>query len=241
MAAERHQTLTQAAALSHCHKATVLGNVIAIHMLEYITAATTHRDGLNSLAHDFLDVCLIMWSIEAGLVEYTRTGQSLPVEMTQELDRKFNVAHSDFQALDHWLNRSLSEERGGAGKKLSRGWRKMFSGNEIPKMRQALGKTRESLRMSALVFQWSLGEAKIDESLGIGYTALSAALERLEKGTTNKISLSKAVQGTETSFTPQQQQHHAEQTHVVEIGLEERISSADTLALPRSQTCAPTS
>ncbi|KAI8948375.1 ankyrin repeat-containing domain protein [Xylaria longipes] len=230
MAAERHQ----AAALSHCHKATVLGNVIAIHMLEYMTAATSHHDGLNELAHDFLDVCRIMWSIEAGLVEYTRSGQSLPVEMTQELDRKFNTAHVDFQALDHWLNRSLSEERGGAGKKLTRGWRKMFSGNEIPKMRQALAKTREYLRMSALMFQWSLGEAKIDESLGIGYTALSAALERLERGTQHsRAGSSRSDPAADTPFAQQQKMDHS---HLTEIPLEDRASTVDTFGLPRSNT-----
>ncbi|KAI1272176.1 ankyrin repeat-containing domain protein [Xylaria sp. FL0933] len=226
----------QAAALGHCHKATVLGNVIAIHMLEYITAASSHHEGLHELAHDFLDVCRIMWSIEAGLVEYTRTGQSLPSEMTQELDRKFNTAYIDFQGVDHWLNRSLSEERGGPGKKLSRGWRRMFVGNEIPKMRQALGKTRESLRMSALMFQWSIGEAKIDESLGIGYTALSAALDRLE-GTSSKASLAKgtASPAMDASFTSHAS-HNMDQSQVVEIALDEHISPTHTLALPRANT-----
>ncbi len=229
----------QAAALGHCHKATVLGNIIAIHMLEYLTAASGHHDGLHELAHDFLDVCRIMWSIEAGLVEYTRTGQSLPVEMTQELDRKFNTAHVDFQGVDHWLNRSLGEERGGPGKKLTRGWRRMFVGNEIPKMRQALGKTRESLRMSALMFQWSIGEAKIDESLGIGYTALSAALDRLEKGASSKASLSKASAAMDSSFTSHSLSHHdhnIDHSQVVEIALDEHISPTTTLALPRANT-----
>ncbi|RWA07289.1 hypothetical protein EKO27_g7817 [Xylaria grammica] len=221
----------QAAALGHCHKATVLGNVIAIHMLEYIMAATGHHDGLNELAHDFLDVCRIMWSIEAGLVEYTRSGQSLPVEMTQELDRKFNTAYTDFQGLDHWLSRSLSEERGGPGKKLTRSWRKMFVGNEIPKMRSALGRTRESLRMSALMFQWSLGEAKIDESLGIGYTALSAALERLERGSSSKGS----VKGSPAPGSSHRKEH-ADHSQVVEIGLDEHISPTNTLVLPRTNT-----
>jgi ankyrin repeat protein len=206
--------------------------MIAIHMLEYITAASSHHDGLNELAHDFLDVCRIMWSIEAGLRECTRTRQPLPVEMTQELDRKFNTAHSDFQALDHWLNRSIKEERGGTGKKLSRGWRNIFSGNEIPKMRQALGRTRESLRMSALVFQWSLGEATIDDSLGIGYTALAAALERLEKGTSNKVSVVKSNSATDTSFTKQPN----EKSHVSDGALDERTSSAGAHTLQRANT-----
>ncbi|KAI5927387.1 ankyrin repeat-containing domain protein [Camillea tinctor] len=172
---------SQQTALGHCHKATVLGNMIAIHMLEYITTVTHRHEDLERLAHDFMDVCHIMWSVEAGLVECTQSHQTLPLEMTQELDRKFQTTHADFQALDHWLSRSLSEEKRGTSGKISRGWRKMFSGNEVAKMREALAKTKEALRMSALVFQWSLGKAKIDESLGIGYTALSAALERIER------------------------------------------------------------
>ncbi|KAI1112084.1 ankyrin repeat-containing domain protein [Nemania sp. NC0429] len=227
MAAERHQ----AAALSHCHKATVLGNIIAIHMLEYITASTSHHDGLNELARDFLDSCRIMWSIEAGLVECKRTGQSLPVEMSKELDRKFNTAHSDFQTLDHWLGRSLGEERG-SGNKLSRGWKKIFPGNEIPKMRQALEKTRESLRMSALMFQWSLGDAKIDDSLGIGYTALSAALDRLEGGSSSKASSTKVNSTVYASPVKQS----IDKEPVVEITLEDRIHAVDTLPLPRADT-----
>ncbi|KAI8632726.1 ankyrin repeat-containing domain protein [Xylariaceae sp. FL1651] len=233
MAADRYQ----AAALSHCHKATVLGNMIAIHMLEYITAVTHSHDGLTELAHEFMDVCHIMWSMEAGLVECTRTRQTLPVDMTQELDRKFNTAHADFQALNHWLSRSIHEERGGASGKLSRGWRKMFSGNEIPKMRQALSRTRESLRMSALVFQWSLGEAKIDESLGIGYTALAAALERIEKGTSSKVSSSLGNSTNEVSLP----RRNNSQTQVVEIALDKQTSPTNTLVLPRSNTLPPPS
>ncbi|KAJ8125326.1 hypothetical protein O1611_g8313 [Lasiodiplodia mahajangana] len=215
----------QAVALSHCHKATQLGNIIAIHMLEYINAATNNSHGLNELAHDFLDVCRIMWSIEAGLIEYTRSGQALPAEMTQELDRKFNTAHGDFQALDHWLNRSLGK-RGNTGNRLTRGWQRMFSGNEIPKIRQALKKTRDTLHMSALVFQWSIGEDKIDESLGIGYTALFAALQKLEGTGSNKAHSHPAP-------APSIRNQSLEKSHVVE---ETAVYSGDTLAPPRTNT-----
>ncbi|KAI1324593.1 ankyrin repeat-containing domain protein [Xylariaceae sp. FL0255] len=172
----------QTVALDHCHKATVLGNIIAIHMLEYITAATP-KDGFSPLAREFMDVCQIMWSVEAGLVEFSRTKQALPSEMVMELDHKFQTVHSDFQVLDHWLSRSLNDEKKG---KFSRGLKKVFVGNEIPKMRAALNKTRESLRMSALMFQWSLGEEKVNDSVGIGYTALAAALNRIENRSTDK-------------------------------------------------------
>lgn len=44
----------------------------------------------------------------------------------------------------------------------------------------ALGRARESLRASALVFQWSLGHRQIENELGIGYTGLAAALDRMD-------------------------------------------------------------
>ncbi|KAI1338334.1 ankyrin repeat-containing domain protein [Xylariaceae sp. FL0016] len=213
----------QAAALSHCHEATALGNKIAIHLLEYITTVTTRQEGLDELAHEFMEACRIMWSIEAGLVECTRTQQTLPIEMTQELDRKFSTTHTDFQALDQWLFRCLGDERKGSGK-LARGWRKMFAGNEVAKMREALGKTRTALRMSALVFQWSLGDAKIDESVGIGYTALAAALERMDRTAAGKST------STVSLATTKQRTH---QTHVVEIPEQEALDS-DTLQPPPS-------
>ncbi|KAI1263431.1 ankyrin repeat-containing domain protein [Xylariaceae sp. FL1019] len=190
----------QEAALNHCHKATVLGNIIAIHMLEYLTTASLNQDGLNKLAHDFMEVCRIMWSIEAGLIEFSRKHQALPLDMTQELDRKFQTAHSDFQALDHWLSRSLADERKG---KFSKSLKRMFTGNEIPRMREALGKTREALRMSALMFQWSLGDSKIDESLGIGYTALEAALDRMDNGPSSKPASSNGSTARVATQAPQ--------------------------------------
>ncbi|KAI0482450.1 ankyrin repeat-containing domain protein [Xylariaceae sp. FL0804] len=164
----------QQAALSHCHRATELGNVIAIHMLEYLTTATLPEHGVEELAQDFLDVCRIMWSIEAGLGEFARISREVPAGILHELDRKFQTTHGDFQALDQWLTRS----KGSSGK-FSKGFRKMFFGNEVGKMRETLGKTREALNMSALIFQWSVGQAKVDESFGIGYTALAAALDRM--------------------------------------------------------------
>ncbi|KAI1639058.1 ankyrin repeat-containing domain protein [Biscogniauxia mediterranea] len=218
---------SQQTALGHCHKATVLGNIIAIHMLEYITTVTHRHEDLERLAHDFMDVCHIMWSVEAGLKECTQSHQTLPLEMTQELDRKFQTTHADFQALDHWLARSLSEEKRGTSGKISRGWRKMFSGNEVAKMRDALAKTKEALRMSALVFQWSLGKAKIDESLGIGYTALSAALERIEKD----------ASGTATSNSSAHlSKERSVNSHVIEVSEKETPVPSDHVSTPRETT-----
>ncbi len=80
------------------------------------------------------------------------------------------------------LARFLEYETRGTVGRIQKGWHKMFPDHQIEKMRESLGKTREALRMSALVFQWSLGDAKIDDSVGIGYTGLAAALDRMAKG-----------------------------------------------------------
>ncbi|XXH01020.1 hypothetical protein Hte_007371 [Hypoxylon texense] len=170
--------------VSVCHKATVLGNKISIHMLEYVGTVEKHGHQFDELAQDFLETCRIMWSLEAGLTECSRSNQRFPPEMITELDRKFRAANTDFQLLDHMLSRLLEYEKKGTMGKIQKGWRKMFADNDVEKMRDNLLRTREALRMSALVFQWSLGDAKIDESVGIGYTGLAAALERMNRGKT---------------------------------------------------------
>ncbi|KAI1098464.1 ankyrin repeat-containing domain protein [Jackrogersella minutella] len=165
-----------------CHKATVLGNKISIHMLEYVGTVEKHGHQFDELAHDFLETCRIMWSLEAGLTECSRSNQRFPSEMIVELEKKFRGANTDFQVLDHMLGRLLEYEKKGTMGKIQKGWRKMFADNDVEKMRDSLSKTREALRMSSLVFQWSLGDAKIDESVGIGYTGLAAALDRMSRG-----------------------------------------------------------
>ncbi|KAI8965479.1 ankyrin repeat-containing domain protein [Daldinia sp. FL1419] len=167
--------------IGQCHKATVLGNKISIHMLEYVGTVEKHGHQFDELAHDFLETCRIMWSLEAGLAEYSRTNQRFPLEMITELDKKFKAAANDFQVLDTMLGRLLEYEKKGTMGKIQKGWRKMFADNDVEKMRDNLAKTREALRMSALVFQWSLGDAKVDESVGIGYTGLAAALDRMSR------------------------------------------------------------
>ncbi|KAI1385138.1 ankyrin repeat-containing domain protein [Hypoxylon trugodes] len=167
-----------------CHKATVLGNKISIHMLEYVGTVEKHGHQFDDLAQDFLETCRIMWSLEAGLTECSRSNQRFPPEMITELEKKFRTTNTDFQVLDHMLSRLLEYEKKGTVGKIQKGWRKMFADNDVEKMRENLAKTREALRMSALVFQWSLGDAKVDESVGIGYVGLAAALERMSRGKT---------------------------------------------------------
>lgn len=125
-------------------------------MLEYVGTVEKHGHQFDELAHDFLETCRIMWSLEAGLTECSRSHQRFPPEMVTELDKKFKAANTDFQVLDHMLSRLLEYEKKGTMGKIQKGWRKMFADNDVEKMRENLSKTREALRMSALVFQWSL-------------------------------------------------------------------------------------
>ncbi|KAF4978246.1 hypothetical protein FZEAL_5351 [Fusarium zealandicum] len=166
--------------LELCHKTTGLGDRISVRMLEYLTMVTKQPHGLDVLAHDFLDTCEILFSIEAGLGECIRNVQTFPADVISELGKKFRVTQADFQLLDQMLARFLENERKGAMGRMRRGWGRIFGDNDIEKMIIALGRTRESLRMSALMFQWSLGNEKIENELGIGYTGLAAALDRMD-------------------------------------------------------------
>ncbi|QSZ35769.1 hypothetical protein DSL72_006891 [Monilinia vaccinii-corymbosi] len=164
-----------------CLKTTALSDRISVRVLEYLTTAKELPLGFESLAHDFLDTCHILFSIEAGLEECNHHVQNFPPEMITELDHKFRATQANFQVFYQLLAKFLQNEAGVGHFK--RGWVKMFSNttNDIKKMAATLRKTREDLRMSALVFQWSLGNDKIDKELGIGYLGLAAALNRMDE------------------------------------------------------------
>ncbi|KAH6952493.1 ankyrin repeat-containing domain protein [Ilyonectria sp. MPI-CAGE-AT-0026] len=175
-----NQTKAQASCLELCHKTTTLGDRISVRMLEYLIMVTKQPHGLDVLAHDFLDTCQILFSIEAGLGECIRNAQTFPSDVISELSKKFRVTQADFQLLDQMLSMFLENERKGTMGRMRRGWGRIFGDNDIDKMITALGRTRESLPMSALMFQWSLGNENIENELGIGYTGLAAALDRMD-------------------------------------------------------------
>ena len=167
----------QAQCVELCHKSTVLGNRIAVHILEYLTTATNPPLAFQNLANEFLDTMAILATIEAGLKDNT---QRLPTEMVPELENKFRVAVADFTALDHVVSKMLDNELG-TKSKLRRGWGKMFGDNDLAKHRTALSRTRESLKLSSLVFSMSISGDKIMKQMGIGFTGLAAALDRLDE------------------------------------------------------------
>jgi ankyrin repeat protein len=65
--------------------------------------------------------------------------------------------------------------KGGFGMK----FRMMFADTDVEKIRHTLSRSRDSLKVSSAMFRWTLGDARADASMGIGYAGLIAALERL--------------------------------------------------------------
>src|SRR4051812_47206347 len=90
-------------ALELCDKATVLGNTIAIRMLEYLSTVKHHVQGFKDLAMEFLEVCRILWAIETGLS--TNKHSNLPADMTIELEKRFRQANDDFIVLNQLVTR----------------------------------------------------------------------------------------------------------------------------------------
>ncbi|KIY00906.1 uncharacterized protein Z520_03572 [Fonsecaea multimorphosa CBS 102226] len=165
--------------LDLCGRATTLGNSVSVRMLEYLSNVKEPPHGFRELATNFLDICRVLCSIEAGLSEASRGHSQFPNDMQQELDKKFRQANDDFIVLNQMLVKFLEYEKKGGLGKLRKGWHMMFADTDIHKMKDSLARSRDALGMSAMVFRWYLGDAKADASVGIGYTGLAAVLERM--------------------------------------------------------------
>lgn len=168
----------QTQCLEICKSTSKIGDRVSVRLLEYLTTSKEPSQSFDTLAHGFLDTCQIVFAIEAGLEEYGRTGQAFPAEVLAELEKKFRLTQTDMNLLDQQLIKVLDGERKGG---MRRRFGQMFGGTDFHKMNHNLSRTRESLKISALMFQWSLGNEKVETAQGLGYTALAAALNRLDQ------------------------------------------------------------
>jgi ankyrin repeat protein len=146
-------------------------------MLEYLSTAKQPIQGFEGLAREFVDLCQVLWSIEAGVGEATKGDSRFPIEVSQELDRRVRQVNEEFSVLSQMVNKFVDKEnhKGGFGMK----FRMMFADTDVEKMRHTLSRSRDSLKVSSAMFRWTLGDARADASMGIGYAGLIAALERL--------------------------------------------------------------
>ncbi|KAB8072723.1 ankyrin repeat-containing domain protein [Aspergillus leporis] len=161
-------------------QATQLGNRISVRMLDYLSTVNDIPDGFRELSKVFLDTCRALWTIEAGLSESAGANRPLPRIIMQEVEKKFTEAYRDFQQLDRIVTKLMQYEHRGTLGKLQRGWHR--PSHELSKIRDSLNRTMEALQISVLAFHWTLGDAKPEESVGVGYAGLAAALDRMAKG-----------------------------------------------------------
>ncbi|CAN8097893.1 unnamed protein product [Discula destructiva] len=162
-----------------CDKAVTLGNTIAIRMMEYFSTGKHQVQGFRELANVFLEVGRILWSIETALKSSADATQRLPEEMVAELEKRFRQTHDDFIVLLEIVTRFLENDKKTGFGRFAKGFKMMFADSRVDKMRSSLEKTREALKMSALVFRWTMGEDEVDSTIDMGYTGLAAVLDRL--------------------------------------------------------------
>src|SRR5690349_5751612 len=90
-----------------CSRVNAQGNTIAIRMLEYLSTSKRPVHGFQQLATEFIELCEVLWSIEAGLAEVTKTRNGFPVEVAQELDKRIRQVSDEFTVLSHMVNRCM--------------------------------------------------------------------------------------------------------------------------------------
>ncbi|KAF2267225.1 hypothetical protein CC78DRAFT_457881, partial [Lojkania enalia] len=169
--------------LELCNRLTLTGNTISIRMLEYLSSKSQVH-GFQGLATDFLDLCRELWSIEAGLKEATVKRHQLPSDLTLELERRFRQLNDDFIVLNQMMLKFVGSDKKSG---FMKGLRMMFADTDVDKMRNTICKSRDALRMSSAMFRWSLGDAKVDSAVAIGYTGLAAALDRINHTKTSTL------------------------------------------------------
>lgn len=175
-------------AIALCDKAVALGNTIAIRMLEYFSTGRHQVQGFRELANEFLDVGRILWTIETGLKSSgADSKQKLPAEMLSELEKRFRQTHDDFIVLQEMVTRFLDNDKKTGFGRFAKGFKMMFADSRVDKIRASLAKSREALKMSSLVFRWTLGDEELDSTIGIGYTGLAAVLDRMNGTATARV------------------------------------------------------
>lgn len=148
-------------------------------MLEYLGTSKHAIPGFESLANEFIELCRLLWSIEAGLTETAKNPRNaIPVEVTQELDRRFRQVGEEFSVLQQMVNKFVDNDAGKSGG-FGRRFRMLFADTDVDKMRTTLSRSRDSLKVSSAMFRWTIGDSRADATMGIGYAGLIAALERI--------------------------------------------------------------
>ncbi|KAK4541651.1 hypothetical protein LTR36_007795 [Oleoguttula mirabilis] len=163
--------------LELCASSTTLGNIIAVHVLEYLSVAKAPPDGFNRLAVEFLETSRVLLPTKAGLAVAERARTQFLADITKELRERLRQAFTALTVLNQVVNRFLDNERKQGFSKLGKGFRMRFADSEVDKLRQSLAQCREALVRIPVVLAWTASEAQEEAAAGIGYTALAAVLD----------------------------------------------------------------
>ncbi|KAJ4337123.1 hypothetical protein N0V95_008419 [Ascochyta clinopodiicola] len=210
-----------------CKRVNVQGNTVSIRMLEYLSSSKEPVRGFFPLATAFLDLSRLVWSIEAGINESFKSRKTYPVEITQGLDTRFRQVYDEFTVLSQMVSKFIDNDngKGGLGKRM----RMMFADSEVDKVRLALLKSSESLKVSSAIFRWTIGDDHADATVSIGYAGLISALERINPTkTTSSLPPRRTPPPTSSPPLPPSKSDHGPSEHFLPpVGLNSRPSFND--------------
>jgi ankyrin repeat protein len=131
--------------------------------------------GFNKLAAEFLDTATVLIPGRSGLAQAARAYSHLPADISSETRERLRNVHNAFSALNAVVNKYLEGERKSG---LSKKFRRMFADSEIDKLTHSLAHCRQALKRTSDAQGWHLNPDQIEPAAGIGYTALSAVMEK---------------------------------------------------------------
>ena len=221
-----------------CQRVTTQGNTISIRMLEYLVTSKNAIPGFEALANEFIELCRLLWSIEAGLTESAKNPRNaIPVEVTQELDRRFRQVGDELTVLQQMVVKFVDNDAGKGGG-FGRRFRMMFADTDVDKMRTTLSRSRDSLKVSSAMFRWTIGDARADAAMGIGYAGLIAALDRINPSKASSLPPIGPPPETSLPSPPAKDISHHSETLLLPNRLIDRPSLNELRPIPTSQTQA---
>jgi ankyrin repeat protein len=173
--------------LKLCASTISLGNTIAVHFLDYLSAVKTQDTAFEELAIDFLNTSRILFRAKDGIkVSTTSKATALPsINDANDLLERLRRVSATFSVVDQLVKRKLKSEEKHGFSRLGNGFRMMGTASGVEKIRKALTQDRDSLRIASTKLPTDATRDDADSANGIGYTALIAVFEsRLQKPAT---------------------------------------------------------
>jgi hypothetical protein len=173
--------------LKLCASTISLGNTIAVHFLDYLSAVKTQDTAFEELAIDFLNTSRILFRAKDGIkVSTTSKATALPsIYDANDLLERLRRVSATFSVVDQLVKRKLKSEEKHGFSRLGNGFRMMGTASGVEKIRKALTQDRDSLRIASTKLPTDATRDDADSANGIGYTALIAVFEsRLQKPAT---------------------------------------------------------